>query len=107
MKLKITPGSKGREHTLSYAKSELKHKDYLIDKMIAVRQKKLTNIETERIKLNEKLTLLVRGISDEILKTQRQIHDLCEVTPNKLNNEISSLIYFKGALENKDVEQGN
>lgn len=39
MKLKITPKSKGGGHTLSYAKSELKHKDYLIDKMIADRQK--------------------------------------------------------------------
>ncbi|PCS06853.1 hypothetical protein RU86_GL002296 [Lactococcus piscium] len=100
------PKSKGGGHTLSYAKSELKHKDYLIDKMIAIRQKKLTNIEIERIKLNEKLTLLARGISDEILKTQKQIYDLCEVTPNKLNDEISSLTYFKGVLENKDVEQG-
>ncbi len=44
MKLKIMPKSKGGGHTLSYAKSELKHKDYLIDKMIAIRQKKLTNI---------------------------------------------------------------
>lgn len=75
--------------------------------MIAVRQKKLSNIEIERIKLNEKLTLLERGISDEILRIKKQIYDLCEVTPNKLNDEISSLIYFKGVLEKKDVEQSN
>lgn len=36
MKLKKRPKTKGGGYVLTYKKSELKHKDYLIDKMIAV-----------------------------------------------------------------------
>lgn len=36
MKLKKNPKTKGDGYVLTYSESELKHKDYLIDKMIVV-----------------------------------------------------------------------
>ncbi|MFR4176691.1 MAG: Transcriptional regulator [Lactococcus sp.] len=101
MKLTIIPKSKGGGYNLSYVNSELKHKDYLLDKMISDREKRLSKIAIEKVKLKEKLTLLERGISEEILKTKKQIRDLDEVIPDKLRSEIDNLIYFKGALDKK------
>lgn len=72
MKLHTLPKSKGGGRELHYKDAELKSKDYLLDKMISDRENRLTKIAIERVKLKEKLTLLERGISEEILKTKKK-----------------------------------
>lgn len=54
MKLHTLPKSKGGGRELHYKDAELKSKDYLLDKMNSDREKRLSKIAIERVKLKER-----------------------------------------------------
>ena len=94
--------SKGGKWVLTYTKDELKHKDFHLDKMIADRQKKISDFKIEQIKLEEKLALLRTGVSEEIIEIEKKIRNIEWVKPRQLKEEIDSLKWFKENLGKDD-----
>ncbi|GAB2021691.1 hypothetical protein RyT2_07650 [Pseudolactococcus yaeyamensis] len=105
MKLKKESKSKGGNWVLQYTKEELQHKSFYLDNMIFKRQEKLSGLEVKRIKLQEKLILLKRGITEEIIKTEKEIRDLSQSIPKKLQREIEVLVQFKEEFEKEEKEK--